>query len=124
GHIPNAINIPLHALEARQLPRLGAVIVYDDGMGRGDIEKAVALLNAKPGIDAVSLTGGYAAWQTRSGVTTDKKGMQVERQPMIAYADLVATAGEGVVIYDLRQPAPAGFRVASTGSDLRALLPL
>lgn len=132
GHIPNAISIPLPSLNSRRLPPLGDVIVYDDGMGRGNIEEAVVLLNRKPGIKAVSLKGGYAAWETRSGVTTSSKGLAPERKPVITYEDLVATQGEGIVVYDLRQPASAssgGARLASLGEgaeskDLRDLLPM
>lgn len=132
GHIPNAISIPLPSLDSRRLPPIGDVIVYDDGLGRGDIDEAVALLNKKSGVEAVSLKGGYAAWETRSGVTTSSKGLAPERKPVITYDDLVATQGEGIVIYDLRQPTAAsygGARLASldTGADsrdLRDLLPM
>ena len=134
GHIPNAINIPLPALESRRLPRLGQVVVYGDGMGRSNVERAVALLNAKPGIQAVALDGGYAAWETRSGLTTANKGLHPERKPVITYDDLVATGGRGIVVYDLRDAASAppevgGARLASVNAsegarDLRALLPM
>ena len=33
GHIPNAINLPAAVVPHKQLPALGRVVVYDEGLG-------------------------------------------------------------------------------------------
>ncbi|MDP0500162.1 MAG: rhodanese-like domain-containing protein [Verrucomicrobiota bacterium JB022] len=107
GHIPGAISIPLPLLAQRQLPPFGEVVVYADGFGRQDAAEAVRLLSQKKGIEPDLLEGGYAAWQTRSGVTTEPKGMTQESPPTISYQELQGALGEDVVIYDLRASASA-----------------
>ena len=103
AHIPNAVNIPLVALGSRNLPPLGEVVVYGDGMGRIDAAEAVAMLEDKPGLQPFYLEGGFAAWQTRSGITTQSKGLSSASTGKITYQTLMDNQGEGVVIYDLRK---------------------
>lgn len=103
GHIPGAVNIPVRQLPSRRLPPLGEVIVYGDGLGKIDIAEAVALLAEKDGLEPIALDGGYAAWQTRSGVTTEAPGFRKALDPTITYHELKANKGRGVVVYDLRQ---------------------
>ncbi|MFW5834666.1 MAG: rhodanese-like domain-containing protein [Pseudomonadota bacterium] len=120
GHIPGAINIPMAGLDDRRLPPLGAVVAYGDGFGRQDTDRARAILAAKPGIDATILEGGYAAWESRSGVTTGGVGMTPLRPSTISYEELRAARAEEVVIYDLRngsaQAADDGERPALRAS--------
>lgn len=128
GHIPNAINLPLSVMESRALPPLGEVILYGDGLGHLDMEQARELMQQKPDIACRVLEGGYAAWQTRSGVTTGEKGLQRDRAAVITYEDLMKNRGEGLVIYDLRKPQPTtgGASLAASsdeGDGLRAKLP-
>ncbi|KAF0094830.1 MAG: rhodanese domain-containing protein [Puniceicoccaceae bacterium 5H] len=106
GHIPGAISVPLAGLADRKLPPLGAVLVYGDGFGRQNTAQAVEVLAQKDGIQPDALEGGYAAWETRSGVTTAGAGMEPERPPMISYQELQAANAGEVVIYDLRQGEP------------------
>ncbi|HKJ90806.1 MAG TPA: rhodanese-like domain-containing protein [Oceanipulchritudo sp.] len=103
GHIPNAVNIPLEHLQNRRLPRIGEVIVYGDGLGQLDMEKALQYLAAKPGIEPVLLEGGYAAWETRSGVTTAKETFRKRSDPTITYQNLRNNKDSDLVIYDLRK---------------------
>src|SRR5882724_3803566 len=66
-HIPGAINIPATLCPVKNLPPLGKVVVYGDGLGpRGsaDFQKGVTALSQKPGITVDILSGGYAAWQS------------------------------------------------------------
>jgi rhodanese-related sulfurtransferase len=128
GHIPNAINLPFPVMERRALPPLGEVVIYGDGLGRVDMDAARKLMEAKPDITCRVLAGGYAAWETRSGVTTSTKGLRRDRPAVITYEDLMKQGGEGLVIYDLRKPEPssAGASLAGASGDddsLRDKLP-
>lgn len=127
GHIPNAINLPLQVMDRRSLPPLGEVVLYGDGLGRLDMAEAGKLMAAKPGITCRILEGGYAAWQTQSGVTTAEKGLGRDQPAVITYDDLMKQEGEGLVVYDLRKPKPSGgASLAGAGEDgdsLREKLP-
>jgi rhodanese-related sulfurtransferase len=103
AHIPNAANIPARLLGSRKLPPIGEVIVYGDGFGRVDMDEVLRQLAAKPGIQPVLLEGGFAAWASRSGVTTAESGLQPARETAVTYQNMVVSAGRGTVIYDLRK---------------------
>jgi len=109
GHIPNAINVPIRVLPLKKLPPLGRVVVYGRGLGQEDMESALYFLNEKPGIDAEVLEGGYAAWETSRGTTTQAAGLhEGDSVNIISYQalqDLHAADGD-VVLVDLRTPAP------------------
>jgi rhodanese-related sulfurtransferase len=132
GHIPGAINIPSPLLSAKQLPPLGKVIAYGDGLGRSDEATAAEVLSRKPGIQAIALTGGFAAWESFSLPTTRPPGLLREMIPLISYQQLVASTGAGIAIIDLRgnggelDVRPSGRTAppqAQNVTDLRALLP-
>jgi rhodanese-related sulfurtransferase len=114
GHVDGAINIPASLVPLKKLPRLGRVVVYGDGLS-DDETKAVAALNAKPGIQAELLVGGYAAWETDVRATTGKRGLSPEKAKYITYAQLQATTGN-VVLVDLRTEPAAKKKQSSTGS--------
>ncbi len=103
GHIPGAINLPMPLIESRRLPRLGDVIVYCDGLAEFDVVEAMNLLREKPGLEPRALRGGFAAWETRSGVTTASSGFDAASDGGITYETLESVQGRGTVIYDLRQ---------------------
>lgn len=103
SHIPNAVNIPVSLLASRRLPELGEVLVYGDGLGRVNEQEALAILSEKPGIDPVYLQGGYASWETQSGMTTGASGLQMAVVGNITYQTLKENEGEGAVLYDLRK---------------------
>lgn len=107
GHVPNAINVPEHVLARKNLPALGHVVVYGRGLGTEDIDLAVQLLNDKPGIQAEALDGGYAAWKTNRGTTTQQAGLQREQLNYITYQDLSGIQADDVVLVDLRKPPEA-----------------
>ena len=115
GHIPGAVNIPVRQLPSRRLPALGEVIVYGDGLGKISIAEAVVLLAEKDGITPVALAGGYASWETRSGVTTEASGFRKSQETFITYQDLKHSEGKGTVLYDLRG--------GSDKSDLKSHFP-
>ena len=111
GHIPNAVNMPATVVPQKQLPPLGRVIVYDEGLGPDAASPAVAALNQKPGIAAEVLEGGFAAWETSRCPTTRPRGMKSEGLPMITYDRLKRVPAEDLVLVDLRA-APSGTGVA------------
>lgn len=105
GHIPAAINIPHRLVAEKKLPALGRVVAYCDGLGSTYAGECVASLNAKPGVQAEALEGGYAAWQTFTNVTAESASVRKESPRTITYADLEATKGQGIVIVDVRRDA-------------------
>jgi len=113
GHIPGAINIPAALVSSKQLPPLGRVVVYDDGLGRDTATAAMNALNQKTGITAEVLDGGFATWESARATTTKAAGMTPEETPFITYADLSAAQNEDVVLVDLRQE-PVQLRQASS----------
>ena len=127
GHVPGAINIPAALLPVKELPPLGRVIVYDDGLGPNLAAPAAAALNKKPGIQAEVFAGGYAAWESGRGTTTRPRGMRSEELPVITHARLKETPGSDVVLVDLRKPPTTnpGVKTASAPplTDLRAEFP-
>ncbi len=106
GHIPGAINIPAAVVSTKRLPALGEVVVYGEGLGRDSEGAATALaeFNRKPGIRALGLDGGYAAWEAAGQVTTAGRGMRREEITFITY-DQLKRSQEPVVLVDLRSQA-------------------
>jgi rhodanese-related sulfurtransferase len=105
GHIPGAINIPAGLIAQKQLPPLGRVVVYDGGLGGDAAAKAVATLNAKPGIKAEVLDGGFAAWEAVGRQTTRGRGVEQEVLPMATYQQVKTNATDDLVLVDLRKAA-------------------
>jgi rhodanese-related sulfurtransferase len=125
GHIPNAINLPAAVVPHKQLPPLGRVVVYDEGLGSDAASVAVAALNQKPGITAESLDGGFAAWETAQSPTTKPRGMTPEEFPRITYARLKRVPGENLVLVDLREtPHAVASAKAIAGTATPALTDL
>ncbi|MBL9167079.1 MAG: rhodanese-like domain-containing protein [Verrucomicrobiales bacterium] len=131
GHVPGAMNVPVGLLAEKRLPKLGRVVLYDDGLGGGQAETALPLLNAKPGIQAEILEGGFAGWTESGGATTAAFGISKEEIPMITYQKLKAVSPDDVVLVDLRTvtPAPAAGPAAKSTvaapalTDLRSEFP-
>jgi rhodanese-related sulfurtransferase len=120
-HIPGAINIPATLCPVKNLPPLGKVIVYSDGLGlRGlaDFQKAVTALSQKPGITVDVLSGGYAAWQSAHGLTTVGRGVKPEKFNYISYGDLQAADPATVSLVDLRKLTKEVLKNASALTDL------
>lgn len=104
GHIPNAINIPERVLPRKNLPALGRVVVYGQGIGVEKIQQAVLTLNEKEGIVAEALEGGYAAWEMAKGSTTQPIGFEAEELGYVSYQNLEEAEAEDLVLVDLRKP--------------------
>ncbi|MBI5387110.1 MAG: rhodanese-like domain-containing protein [Verrucomicrobia bacterium] len=121
GHVPGAINVPAALVPHKQLPPLGNVVVYDDGLGRDGAVAAAAALNKKPGITAEVLDGGFAAWEAAKAATTKTGGMKPEEMPLITYDHLQATQSDDVVLVDLRA---AGSSAKSAQADAAPLTDL
>jgi rhodanese-related sulfurtransferase len=109
-HIPGAINIPASLCPHKNLPPLGQVVVYGDGLGSGAVEAAAAALAEKPGLKVEVLEGGFAAWKSSQSLTTRGTGMKQETFNYISYAHLKASKADGVVLLDVRKPAPSAPR--------------
>jgi len=127
GHIPGAINVPAGLVLLKELPPLGHVVVYDDGLGVKAAETAAAALNKKPGITADVLDGGFAAWETAKAPTTKAAGMKPEVLPVITYAQLKDLPTSDLVLVDLRKrPDPTAHAEnarAPALTDLAAAFP-
>jgi rhodanese-related sulfurtransferase len=122
GHVPGAINIPASLVPEKTLPKLGRAIVYGDGFGP-DEQKALQALNAKPGIQAELLEGGYSGWEAAKGATTGNRGLNPEKLQYVTYQQLQDTTSN-VVIVDLRKEAAAAagrLGAASVGAKSSAL---
>lgn len=103
GHIPGAINIPASLCPEKQLPPIGRVIVYGDGINESITKGAVVALNKKPGIGAEMLKGGIGRWEALNYNVTKRTGMMPENLPYISYQLLKAVVqNPEVVIVDLR----------------------
>jgi rhodanese-related sulfurtransferase len=103
GHIPGAINIPASLCEAKQLPPLGRVVVYDAGLG-------------------VDLAAGAAkAWEATAKQTTRGKGVEREMLPMTTYQQLKTNTADDVVLVDLRKNIAKGKSLSD--SELRGEFP-
>ena len=104
GHVPNAINIPAALVAEKQLPPLGRVVVYDEGLGRDTAQSATEAFKGKPGITAEVLEGGFAAWRMAQSATTQSGGLRPESLPLITYHELKQRTNTDMVLVDLRQP--------------------
>ena len=102
GHIPQAINLPAALCPDRQLPPLGRVVVYDEGLGQTNAAFAMEALNRKPGIQAEILRGGYAGWETTQRTVAAPPGAAREELPIMTYQGLEQTTDRDVVLVDLR----------------------
>lgn len=103
AHIPGAINIPAALCEAKKLPPLGRVVVYDGGLGVSLAGTAANTLNAKHGIQAEVLVGGFAAWEATTRETTRGKGVERELLPMATYQEVKTNFTDDLVLVDLRK---------------------
>jgi rhodanese-related sulfurtransferase len=125
-HIPGAINIPAALCPLKNMPPLGKVVVYDDGLGchgMGELQTAAAALAKKPGITVDILSGGYAAWQSAHGLTTAVRGLRAETINYITYAQLQAVDPGDVLLVDLRKPTGAVLKNSSRLTDLSREFP-
>ncbi len=126
AHVPGAINIPASLCPLKNLPPLGKVVVYGDGLGReavNAVEDAAAFLGRKPGITAEVLQGGFATWESAQALTTRAAGMKSETFNYITYAGLKAANPGEVVLVDLRKP-PSSARPSVAGDTNAPSQPL
>jgi rhodanese-related sulfurtransferase len=127
GHIPGAINIPAAVCNAKKLPPLGRVVVYDGGIGDNLAEGALTALNAKPGIKAEALDGGFAAWESAKLPDTKGRGTDDQFLPMVTYQQLKTNATDDIVLVDLRKPRPdtanSEAKSAPPLTDLKSAFP-
>jgi rhodanese-related sulfurtransferase len=123
GHVPGALNVPAALAPQKQLPPLGSVIVYDDGLGRETAGEAADALAKKPGITARVLEGGFAAWESSRATTTKGGGLKPEETQFITYTDLEKVQSDDVVLVDLRKE-PKQARQSADDQDATPPEPL
>lgn len=105
GHIRDAIHVPASVIARKPLPPIGRVVVYGDGI-RNDITlKAVEALNAKAGIQAEMLEGGFSAWNAQNFPKSQRPGMRKGQCRYITYEELqkARTTNRNLVLVDARQ---------------------
>ena len=104
NHIQNAINIPASHIDRKRLPSLGRVVVYDEGIDIEALEQAVTLLNAKPGIQAEALDGGFSAWSAHHKVVQLDRGLSARQSRSLTYQQLQKMSGryDELLLVDLR----------------------
>ncbi len=125
GHIIGAINIPARLCVHKQLPPLGQVIVYGDGLDVGETEAAVSALSNKAGLTVEVLDGGYPAWQNLGFITTSSAGMKQEKMPTISYQKLVDISADNnrLILMDLRLNSKGSSKSDSQPVDLASEFP-
>jgi rhodanese-related sulfurtransferase len=104
SHIRGAINIPAAVMDKKALPPIGRVIVCGDGIRENVSRDAVLALNAKRGIQAEILEGGFAAWRSGRLPHAGLPGMKQARYQYITYEQLrqAAAGNERMVLVDVR----------------------
>jgi rhodanese-related sulfurtransferase len=107
AHIPGAINVPAALCPDKKLPPLGRVIAYDDGLGNNTAVGAVTALNAKPGISAEILDGGFAGWEALNFADTRGRGAEKQLNVMLTYQQVKTNLTDDIVLVDLRKATPA-----------------
>ncbi len=120
GHIPGAIRLDPDHLTERKLPELGRVVVMGDGLDKGVVDAAVAALDAKPGIDAEALDGGWGAWESHTTWSTAASGLSTApTMRELTWTQLRALSlsdGADIVLVDLRTTQErTSFAVAGLG---------
>ncbi len=104
NHIQNAINIPASIVDRKNLPPLGRVVVYGEGIDIALLEQAVASLNAKPGIQAEALEGGFSAWSAKNKTIQRETGITSNQVRNLTYQELgkMADRHDVLLLVDLR----------------------
>jgi rhodanese-related sulfurtransferase len=122
AHIPGAINVPARLCEVKQLPPLGRVVVYGDGIDERPAMEAASVLNEKSGITAERLDGGISRWEALNYATTREMGMERENLPYVSYQQLKAMvqSNSSIVLFDLRQSDGANPQSQSATEGVRA----
>lgn len=105
GHLPGALHLPAELAAQKRLPPLGRVVVVGDGVRGDEARRALAALNAKPGIRAELLEGGFPAWEGEGGASTRSPGLAAEQPRFLSYQELQAVAADtpDLVLVDLRR---------------------
>ncbi len=118
GHIPGSVHIGAVGIERRSVPPFGRAAVIWDGIDEEAAEATLRALNAKPGIEAELLDGGFSAWTAGGGSTGGTPGLELAVEPSVTYDQLLKLADEpDLVLVDLRKAED------DTLTDLDLLLP-
>ncbi len=104
GHIRGAIHISGNIIARKPLPPVGKVVVCGDGVHIDLTTKAVDALNNKKGIQAESLQGGFAAWNSLNMLKTQKQGIVRQEMHYITYRELqqALESNKNMVLVDIR----------------------
>lgn len=126
NRIPGAIHIAAAGLEDRSVPPFGNVVIVWDGIDRAKAERALAALNAKTGLSAELLDGGYPAWVNAGGQSGGVAGLRPESFRGLTWKQLMQMEDNpNLIVVDLRHNVldALGVRSEPVAVDLRALLP-
>lgn len=105
GHIRDAIHIPAGIIARKPLPPIGRVVVCGDGIRNDITQKAVEALNAKAGIEAEMLEGGFSAWNARNFPKFQRPGIRKEQCRYITYQEFqkARATNRNLVLVDVRR---------------------
>jgi rhodanese-related sulfurtransferase len=116
GHIPGAINVPASLCPYKQLPPLGQVVVYGEGLGKDSVETAAGELAQKPGLTVAILQGGFAEWESSQMLTTRGRGLKPEMFDYITYEQLKNSKPAEMVLVDLRKRSASANQAKAQSS--------
>ncbi|WP_028313237.1 rhodanese-like domain-containing protein [Desulfatibacillum aliphaticivorans] len=124
SHIPGAINIPASVCQEKNLPPLGQVVIYGDGIVIEWEDECLDSLNAREGITAERLDGGFSRWAALGYAATGPSGLSEESFQYVTY-NMLSRAVEtnpDVLLVDLRKES-ARKEGGEALADLQALFP-
>jgi len=84
-HARGAMNLPAFAFASKPLPRAAKIVLYDNGAGSPEAEKAAELLQSKGHPQFFILEGGLTAWEAEN--------LPIVVKPGVAIAPLVDPIG-------------------------------
>lgn len=128
-HIQGAIHVPAFAIGDTPLPRGVRIVLYDDGLGSDECERAAATLIQRGFADVRVLSGGLTEWdavQQPVVAPTGEIGRPFSEPISCADLQTLIQQGRAMTIFDVRSPAAYGqghlpsSRGLSTPAELQA----
>jgi rhodanese-related sulfurtransferase len=104
-HIQGAINVPAFAIADKALPSTTTIVLYDDGLGSTDCERAATALLQKGFSDVRVLAGGLNAWDAEKHpvvVPTGRLARPLIEPISTADLDRMIGASRSMTLLDLR----------------------
>lgn len=112
GHIPGAINIPVHTLKVRRLPKFTNVIIYGDGLSAEKVNTALAEIDSQLGIEPKNLEGGFSSWQKNKVMSNNLSANTLSfKELMLADIKEMADAGQSMILISLKDQSNDEIKV-------------